>query len=108
MEYLEFVKIMSLSYLILTDSGGIQEEAPSLDVPVLLMRENTERPEAVESGCVRIVGTEASSIFKHAKQLIEDSNLHEHMARSKNPFGDGQASKRIRNVLTEQFEGGII
>ena len=85
--------------LILTDSGGIQEEAPSLGKPVLVLRDATERPEAVEAGCARIVGTDAARIVAEARRLLEDESAYERMARVANPFGDGHASGRIVQLL---------
>ena len=99
--YKEFVYLMSKSYFILTDSGGIQEEAPSLGKPVLVMRETTERPEAVEAGTVKIVGTDPDAIIKEAQKLIDDTNEYEKMSQAHNPYGDGKASKRIVDFLKE-------
>jgi UDP-N-acetylglucosamine 2-epimerase (non-hydrolysing) len=94
-EYLSFVYLMSKSYLVLTDSGGIQEEAPGLGKPVLVMRDSTERPEAVEAGTVKLVGTNKATIVREISKLIEDSDYYNIMARANNPYGDGNASKRI-------------
>lgn len=99
LDYLPFVYLMSRSYLILTDSGGIQEEAPSLGKPVLVMRETTERPEAVEAGTVRLVGTDIDSICREIKSLLEDPEIYKVMGLSHNPYGDGKASARILSVL---------
>jgi UDP-N-acetylglucosamine 2-epimerase (non-hydrolysing) len=93
---------MRRSTLILTDSGGIQEEAPSLGKPVLVLRVATERPEAVEAGCARIVGTDAETIVREARQLLEDDEAYARMARTANPFGDGHASERIARALLGQ------
>jgi UDP-N-acetylglucosamine 2-epimerase (non-hydrolysing) len=90
---------MKHSYLILTDSGGIQEEAPSLGVPVLVMRKKTERPEAIEAGVAKLVGTEAESIVFASQNLIDNAYAHEGMARAINPYGDGNAAYRIAEVL---------
>ncbi|MCW2479045.1 non-hydrolyzing UDP-N-acetylglucosamine 2-epimerase [Candidatus Symbiopectobacterium sp. NZEC135] len=98
-EYLLFVYLMNRSYLILTDSGGIQEEAPSLGVPVLVMRETTERPEAVEAGTVRLVGTEVATILDAVSQLLTDNVAYQAMSRAHNPFGDGTACQRIIAAL---------
>lgn len=95
LDYEPFVYLMSKSYLILTDSGGIQEEAPSLGKPVLVMRETTERPEAVEAGTVKLVGANKEKIVNAVKILIEDSRAYERMARAHNPYGDGNACKKI-------------
>ncbi len=99
LDYLSIVHLMKHSTLILTDSGGIQEEAPSLGVPVLVMRENTERPEAIEAGVARLVGTECRRIVEEAEWLLRDPTAHAVMARGINPYGDGKAAKRIVSVL---------
>ena len=102
MEYLHFIKLMDLSYLILTDSGGIQEEAPSLGKPVLVMRNTTERPEAVESGTVKLVGTNKNEIVKIVNRLLTDSNFYMQMSQAHNPYGDGKAGGIIRNILVDR------
>jgi UDP-N-acetylglucosamine 2-epimerase (non-hydrolysing) len=99
--YIDLLKLMSRCYLILTDSGGIQEEAPSFRKPVLVLREVTERPEVIEVGAGKIVGTDAERIFDEAEGLLGDSARYQLMTSAKNPFGDGQASKRIVSVLAE-------
>lgn len=91
--------LMARSYLILTDSGGIQEEAPSLGKPVLVMRDTTERPEGIAAGTLKLVGTEEEVIYKSFKELLEDKEAYEQMARANNPYGDGHASKRIADIL---------
>jgi UDP-N-acetylglucosamine 2-epimerase (non-hydrolysing) len=98
LEYFQFIYLMSQSYLILTDSGGIQEEAPSLGKPVLVMRDVTERPEAVKIGAVRLVGTEVQSIVKNLDVLLQNDSVYQSMSNKTNPYGDGQAAKRIVNV----------
>lgn len=98
-DYLPFVYLMMRSHLILTDSGGIQEEAPSLGKPVLVMRETTERPEAVAAGTVRLVGTDRTRILCEARRLLDDEAAHQSMARATNPYGDGAAAARIANVV---------
>ena len=95
MDYLPFVGLLDRSYLIITDSGGIQEEAPSLGKPVLVTRETTERPEAVEAGTVRLVGTDVEKIVSEAERLLDDSTWYTDMARAHNPYGDGHAAARI-------------
>ena len=95
LEYLPFVYLMSKSHLILTDSGGIQEEAPSLGKPVLVMRNTTERPEAVEAGTVIMVGTEKKAIIHHVSELLENEDLYKKMSVAHNPYGDGTASQKI-------------
>lgn len=101
LEYQEFVYLMSQCYLILTDSGGIQEEGPSLGKPVLVMRETTERPEAVEAGTVKLVGTDPDRIVKETQLLLEHSDLYNEMAHAHNPYGDGKAALRIAQYLQE-------
>lgn len=98
-DYLPFVYLMDRSYLIITDSGGVQEEAPSLGKPVLVMRETTERPEAVEAGTVRLVGTDTVFIVRHASELLTDTAAYKAMAQAHNPYGDGKASGRIIAIL---------
>ncbi len=99
MEYLSFIKLMDASYLILTDSGGIQEEAPSLGKPVLVMRDTTERPEAVEAGTVKLVGTDEKEIVRVVNQLLTNKKVYKNMSKAHNPYGDGHASQAICNVL---------
>lgn len=98
-DYLPFVYLMTQSTLILTDSGGIQEEAPSLGKPVLVMRDTTERPEAVDAGTVRLVGTDQGVIVQEVQRLLEDASAYCEMARAHNPYGDGEAADRIRDIL---------
>jgi len=100
-DYQSFVQLMSRSYLILTDSGGIQEEAPSLGVPVLVLRELTERPEVVEVGAAILVGTNTENIVREATRLLDDWQTHRRMAQVVNPYGDGHASMRIVRALRE-------
>lgn len=99
LDYQPFVYLMDRAYLILTDSGGIQEEAPSLGKPVLVMRNTTERPEAVEAGTVRLVGTDNEIIFKAVQELMEDGGTYRDMARAHNPYGDGTAAQKILYIL---------
>ena len=99
LDYLPFVYLMNQSYLILTDSGGIQEEAPSLGKPVLVMRETTERPEAVTAGTVKLVGTDIEEIVNHSVALLSDSDLYNSMSKAHNPYGDGHACDRIIDAL---------
>ena len=87
------------SFLCLTDSGGIQEECPSYGVPVLVMRDTTERPEGVDAGTLKLVGTDEDTIYNSFKQLLEDENEYTRMSRACNPYGDGHACKRIADVL---------
>lgn len=97
--YLPFVALMDRSYLILTDSGGVQEEAPSLGKPVLVMRDTTERPEAVRAGTVKIVGTVPDDIILECSKLLKDTSLYNAMSQAVNPYGDGHATDRILSVL---------
>jgi UDP-N-acetylglucosamine 2-epimerase (non-hydrolysing) len=103
-DYLPFVYLMHRSSLIVTDSGGVQEEAPSLGKPVLVMRDTTERPEAVAAGTVRLVGTSTQRIVETAQQLLNDPLAYQSMARAHNPYGDGQAAQRIAQTLTAHYQ----
>ena len=95
--------IMAQSYMILTDSGGIQEEAPSLGKPVLVMRDTTERPEGILAGTLKLVGTEEENIYNNFKELLENKEVYDAMAKANNPYGDGHACERIVNVLEERL-----
>ena len=99
LDYLGFVFLMSRSFIVLTDSGGIQEEAPGLGKPVLVMRETTERPEALDAGTVRLVGTEYDKIMTEVSALLDDRNHYEEMSHAVNPYGDGKACSRIIEKL---------
>lgn len=99
LDYLPMVHIMKRARLVLTDSGGLQEEAPGLGVPVLVMREVTERPEGIAAGTVRLVGTDTDKILNESKKLLDDDEAHEAMARAVNPYGDGHAAERIVQAL---------
>ncbi|WP_313220658.1 non-hydrolyzing UDP-N-acetylglucosamine 2-epimerase [Pseudoxanthomonas mexicana] len=98
-DYLPFVYLMSRAHLIVTDSGGVQEEAPSLGKPVLVMRDTTERPEAVDAGTVVLVGTDSARIVKEVSRLLDDDAAYERMSRSHNPYGDGKAAARIAEAV---------
>jgi len=100
LDYLPMVHLMKHASLILTDSGGLQEESPSLGIPVLVLRETTERPEGVEAGTLRLVGTETSQILREANRLLDDPIAHAQMAKAANPYGDGHAAERIIHALT--------
>jgi UDP-N-acetylglucosamine 2-epimerase (non-hydrolysing) len=102
-EYLPFVYLMKRSYLIITDSGGIQEEAPSLGKPVLVMREVTERPEALEAGTIRLVGTDRAKIVGEASRFLDDKEYYEANRRIANPYGDGTACKRIIEFIEKKL-----
>lgn len=99
LEYLSFVSLMEKSYIVLTDSGGIQEEAPGLGKPVIVMRDTTERPEALEAGTVKLVGTDYEKIVDNVSMLIENKQYYLGMSRALNPYGDGLASQRVASVL---------
>lgn len=99
-DYLSFVYLMKICYLILTDSGGIQEEAPTFGKPVLIMRNNTERPEAITANISKLVGTDPDVIVDETTILLDDKNLYAHMSVAQNPYGDGQAAKRIVDIIT--------
>ena len=99
--YDELVFLMSQSFLILTDSGGIQEEAPSLNVPLLVMRDTTERPEGIDAGCAVLVGTDKMTIVNTFQQLSNDEHFYKSMARAENPYGDGTTALQIIRILKE-------
>lgn len=103
LEVIDFHNFLARSYMILTDSGGIQEEAPSLGKPVLVMRDTTERPEGIAAGTLRLVGTEESTIYKNFKILLENTEEYEKMAHASNPYGDGFACKRIADILEQKL-----
>jgi UDP-N-acetylglucosamine 2-epimerase (non-hydrolysing) len=102
LEYLSFVYLMEKSHIVLTDSGGIQEEAPGLGKPVLVMRNTTERPEALDAGTVKLVGTNYLKIVNEVSTLLDDKNYYKQMNMAVNPYGDGLACSRILNFLTEK------
>ena len=108
LQYLEFVYLMSKATIVLTDSGGIQEEAPGLGKPMLVMRDTTERPEALESGTVHLVGTDYDKIITEVSLLLDDSTVYEEMSKAVNPYGDGHACRRIADILagneTDRYE----
>jgi UDP-N-acetylglucosamine 2-epimerase (non-hydrolysing) len=101
--YAPFVYLLGQSYLVLTDSGGIQEEAPALGKPVLVMRDVTERPEGVWAKTVKLVGTDRRRIFQEIKELLENRDSYQSMAQARNPYGDGQAASRIVQAIEEMF-----
>ncbi|MCR6513713.1 UDP-N-acetylglucosamine 2-epimerase (non-hydrolyzing) [Clostridium sp. LY3-2] len=103
LEYVEFANLMERVYLIMTDSGGIQEEAPTLGKPVMVLRTETERPEAVEAGTIKLAGVEEDNIYNLAKELIENKEEYEKMAHSANPYGDGKACERILDSIFKKF-----
>jgi UDP-N-acetylglucosamine 2-epimerase (non-hydrolysing) len=99
LEYQKLVGLMNLSYIVLTDSGGIQEEAPALGKPVLVLRDKTERPEAVECGCAKLIGTNTDTIIREAEKLLHDPNEYKKMSKTVSPYGDGKAAQRIVKIL---------
>ena len=99
LDVLDFHNFLARSYLVLTDSGGIQEEAPSLGKPVLVMRDTTERPEGIEAGTLKLVGTEEQTIYETFRRLLEDETEYARMSRASNPYGDGFACRRIADIL---------
>ena len=103
LDYAQLVGAMKRCYLLLTDSGGLQEEAPGLGKPVLVLRETTERPEAVEAGTAKLVGTDVTNVVKTASELLSDETTYTKMAKAINPFGDGQAASRIADIVTDYF-----
>lgn len=103
MDYEPFANLMARSHLILTDSGGIQEEAPSLGKPVLVLRDTTERPEAVEAGTVKLIGTSRERVLEESRRLLTDDNEYRRMTEASNPYGDGQAAGRIVQILLHRF-----
>ncbi|MDO8585482.1 MAG: UDP-N-acetylglucosamine 2-epimerase (non-hydrolyzing) [Armatimonadota bacterium] len=103
-EYIPFVHLMKQSYLILTDSGGVQEEAPSLGKPVLVLRQTTERPEAVEAGSAKLIGTKKEDIIAEVESLLASRTQYDRMAEVKNPYGDGTAARRIRQAIFAYFK----
>lgn len=107
LDYEPFANLMAKSYLILTDSGGIQEEAPALGKPVLVLRDTTERPEAVEAGTVRLVGTDKEAVYNAAHELLANEEAYKTMSNSVNPYGDGKASERIVQALRHEFLGTV-
>ncbi len=103
LEVVDFHNFQNKSYIILTDSGGIQEEAPSLGKPVLVLRDTTERPEGISAGTLKLAGTDEETIYKLTKELLTDTSIYESMSHASNPYGDGQASKRIADAIIERY-----
>lgn len=104
LEVLDFHNFMNKSYIILTDSGGLQEEAPSLGKPVLVLRDTTERPEGIEAGTLKLVGTDMELIYNETKKLLDDKKVYDKMSKAHNPYGDGFASKRIVDEIIKRFK----
>ena len=105
LEVVEFHNLLNKSYLILTDSGGIQEEAPSLGKPVIVLRDTTERPEGIEAGTLKLAGTEEESIYRILNELLNDKQIYQRMSMASNPYGDGHASERIVDAIENYFYG---
>ena len=103
LEVIDFPNFINKSYIILTDSGGIQEEAPSLGKPVLVLRDTTERPEGIEAGTLKLVGTDEDVIYTETKKLLDDLKEYEKMSKASNPYGDGTASKQIVDAIIEKY-----
>ena len=103
LEVLEFHNLLNKSYLILTDSGGIQEEAPSLGKPVVVLRDTTERPEGIEAGTLKLAGTNEETIFSIIDDLLCNDTNYQKMSKASNPYGDGKASKRITDIIEQYF-----
>ncbi|MCX4167992.1 UDP-N-acetylglucosamine 2-epimerase (non-hydrolyzing) [Enterococcus casseliflavus] len=103
LDVVDFQNLANNSYMIMSDSGGVQEEAPSLGKPVLVLRDTTERPEGIEAGTLKLVGTDENEVFETAKILIEDENLYSKMSKASNPYGDGKASERILDAIAYHF-----
>ncbi|MBQ6789628.1 MAG: UDP-N-acetylglucosamine 2-epimerase (non-hydrolyzing) [Clostridia bacterium] len=105
LDVLDFHNFLARSYMILTDSGGIQEEAPSLGKPVLVMRDTTERPEGIKAGTLKLVGTDETVIYNNFKELLESREAYDAMSHASNPYGDGQACRRIADILEDKWDG---
>ena len=105
LDYTALVGAIARCTLLLTDSGGLQEEAPALGKPVLVLRETTERPEAIEAGTAKLIGTQGDRIVSEAVTLLENPQAYQTMANAVNPFGDGQASQRILQIVSEYLQG---
>ena len=104
MEVVDFHNFLAKSYLILTDSGGIQEEAPSLGKPVLVLRDTTERPEGIKAGTLKLAGTDEENIYNLTKELLVNKDEYEKMSKASNPYGDGKASKRITDAIINRYK----
>ena len=103
LEVIDFHNFLAKSYLILTDSGGIQEEAPSLGKPVLVLRDTTERPEGIDAGTLKLAGTDEEKIYQMTKELLENEEEYSKMSKASNPYGDGKASKRIADAIIAKY-----
>ena len=103
LDVIDFHNMLNKSYLILTDSGGIQEEAPSLGKPVIVLRDTTERPEGVQAGTLKLAGTNEEVLYNMIKELLDDKNEYNRMSQASNPYGDGKASKRIVDEIIRRY-----
>lgn len=103
LDVVDFHNFAARSYMIMTDSGGVQEEAPSLGVPVLVLRDTTERPEGIKAGTLKLVGTDEETVYQNGKDLLTNKEVYEKMSKASNPYGDGEASRRIVEVLLYHF-----
>ena len=103
LDVMDFHNLAAKSYMIMTDSGGVQEEAPSLGVPVLVLRDTTERPEGIAAGTLKLVGTDEEVIYKETKLLLSDKSVYNEMSMANNPYGDGNASKRIVDAVIKKY-----
>lgn len=103
LDVIDFHNFMNKAYIILTDSGGIQEEAPSLGKPVLVLRDTTERPEGIEAGTLKLAGTNEETIYELTKELLNNKDTYNKMSKASNPYGDGKASKRITDAIIKRY-----
>jgi UDP-N-acetylglucosamine 2-epimerase (non-hydrolysing) len=103
LEVIDFHNFINKSYAVLTDSGGIQEEAPSLGKPVLVLRDTTERPEGIEAGTLKLVGTDEETIYKETKKLLTNKKIYDSMSKATNPYGNGTASKQIAEIISKEL-----
>ena len=104
LEVIDFHNFMNKAYLILTDSGGIQEEAPSLGKPVLVLRDTTERPEGIEAGTLKLVGTDERNVYKNIKKLLDNKEEYQKMSKASNPYGDGKACEKIADIIENKLK----
>ena len=107
LDVFDFHNFINKSYFIMTDSGGIQEEAPSLGKPVLVLRDTTERPEGIEAGTLKLAGTEEEDVYSLAKELLTNKKVYNEMSKASNPYGDGHASERIADIIIDYFKDGV-
>ena len=108
LEVFDFHNFLNKSYIIMTDSGGVQEEAPSLGKPVLVLRNTTERPEGIKAGTLKLVGTDEEKIYRAAKKLLTNKEAYNKMSKASNPYGDGHASERIADAIIEKYKSVVL